>query len=485
MKIHNIRYGFATNSSSSHSIICNAPGMHDDEADGEFGWNYFTAASREAKIRYLAAHFNHWGDQDQQINDMKKTILGLTDEQVEEYRDDSVDHQSNLGFSKSYHVDDDFESFVTAIKDFILKDDVVILGGNDNDDYDLPIPDGGQVFEGLDRFTDMGYGNQMIVKKEGDYFTLFNSQTGFKVRTSFADAPRWEKSHSPELVDLKITQKCNFGCEFCYQGSTKDGQHAPLDRIKHIIDVLAASKVFEIAIGGGEPTEHPEFAEILRYCRSKNIIPNFTTFTTAWINNDEIMDAVKEYCGGVGISIHDAKQLNKVGKIKEAFKTKYGYGGPMFMAQHVVGSAPVSDLYQIIERCLADNVQLLLLGFKTTGFGAKGPDYDVTPDELVTLIQLMKDDNLVSKRYWYNHERARPHIPPTLSIDTQMIDLYRNALEQCSINPDFLSSPEGKFSCYWDAVDDKIAKSSYCGPTEFVDAPNCSIEEFLEIYSRF
>lgn len=485
MKVHNIRYGFATNSSSSHSIICNAPGMSDNDVDGEFGWGYFTAASPESKIRYLAAHFNYWGDTDPSINQLKKDIFGLTDDQISEYAGDGVDHQSNFGFSKSYQIDNEYIALVTAIKDFVLKDDVVVFGGNDNDDYDIDLPPGGKTVDMFDRLTDLGSGNHMLVKKEGDYFTIFNSLTGFKIRTSFVDAPEWTKSYSPELVDLKITQKCNFGCAFCYQGSTKDGQHAPLDRIKKIIDTLAAAKVFEIAIGGGEPTEHPDFAEILRYCVSKKVIPNFTTFTTAWTSNDEIMDAVNECCGGVGVSIHDAKQLNKVSKIKEAFKAKHKFGGPIFMAQHVVGSASVSDLYQIIERCLTDNVQLLLLGFKTTGFGSKGPDFDVSPEELVTLIQLMKDDNMVAQKYWFNHERSRSHIPPTLSIDTQMIDLYRNALDQCSINPEFLSSPEGKFSCYWDAVDNKVAKSSYCGPTEFVAAPNGTLEEFLDIYSRF
>ena len=47
--IHNLRLGLATNSSSSHSLIFLAkkyPVKDHDINDGEFGWNFFTAASR-------------------------------------------------------------------------------------------------------------------------------------------------------------------------------------------------------------------------------------------------------------------------------------------------------------------------------------------------------------------------------------------------------------------------------------------------------
>jgi hypothetical protein len=43
MKIHNVRMGFATNSSSTHSIIFmpNKFGIVDELADEDFGWQYF------------------------------------------------------------------------------------------------------------------------------------------------------------------------------------------------------------------------------------------------------------------------------------------------------------------------------------------------------------------------------------------------------------------------------------------------------------
>lgn len=484
MKLHNVRYGFATNSSSSHSIVVNATGLVDNDVYGDFGWNYFTAVSKEAKLRWLSAHFNNWSGQDQS-NELKKEIFNFSDDQILEYQDDTVDHQSNFGFGTSYIIDDDFKKFMADFVEFISKDDVVVFGGNDNDEYEPSLPPGSQDFRKFDRLLDPSMSDRFAIKAEGDYYTLFNKSSGFKTRVSFGDLPNWEKSTSPELVDLKITDKCNFGCEFCYQGSTKNGKHAPLDRIKKIIDSMAESKVFEVAIGGGEPTDHPDFSEILRYCDSKDMIPNFTTFTDKWINNEDIFDAVMETCGGIGVSVHNVKQLSKIEKIKEAFDAVNRFGSPKIMAQHVVGSAPVSELFEIMNHCIKNHMHLLLLGFKNTGFGTAGPEFEVTPDELVTLIQIMKESHEQRWMAWNNTLSSRPFVPVSLSIDTQMIDLYRKALEDCSIDPLLLASPEGKFSCYWDAVENKIAKSSYCDKDEYYEVLTGDKNEFLEIYSRF
>ena len=54
MKIHNIRMGLATNSSSTHSLIFMHPGVQlatDEYSD--FGWGNFTAADIESKENYL------------------------------------------------------------------------------------------------------------------------------------------------------------------------------------------------------------------------------------------------------------------------------------------------------------------------------------------------------------------------------------------------------------------------------------------------
>lgn len=481
MQIYSVRYGFATNSSSSHSIVIGCEQMFDTDVDGDFGWNNFVAASPEAKLRWLAAHFNGYGNdlfKEDEVADLKKELFGFTDDQIIQYKDDYVDHQSNF-YLGNFIIDDDFKDFMADFKSYIIQPNITVYGGNDNDDNDFG-PTHLPKFDKLS--TDMGSNVKMVVKKEGDFYSIFNAETGFKIRLSFSDNPVWEKARSPELVDLKISDYCPYGCTFCYQGSTKDGKHAPLDRIKSIIDSLAETKVFEVAIGGGEPTEHPDFIEILEYCTSKNIVPNFTTFSTKWLNDDEMVKAVTTHCKGIGVSVHNAKSVDKVKKIKDVIHAqRYDVA---IMAQHVIGTASSSDLHAVVDACITNHTQLLLLGFKKTGFGEQGPEFDIEPKELGTIIQLMRGE-AKNNYMWFNKNNPRTYVPVSLSIDTQIISLYKEVLEECSINPVLLSSPEGKFSCYWDAVDNRIAKSSYCDQDEYYDVKEATTDEFKLIFSRF
>ena len=53
MRIHNVRLGFATNSSSTHSLIF-LPKAQDNYNEGGFGWDNFTLASKEANLDFVA-----------------------------------------------------------------------------------------------------------------------------------------------------------------------------------------------------------------------------------------------------------------------------------------------------------------------------------------------------------------------------------------------------------------------------------------------
>lgn len=111
-------------------------------------------------------------------------------------------------------------------------------------------------------------------------------------------------SPSPETIDVAITQKCGFGCSFCYQSSTPDQAHAPMELIENILTAFVEPP-YQIAYGGGSPTTHPEFATILRLTRESNIVPNYTT-EGAYISK-EIIEATNKYCGGVSMTFHSWK----------------------------------------------------------------------------------------------------------------------------------------------------------------------------------
>jgi len=70
---------------------------------------------------------------------------------------------------------------------------------------------------------------------------------------------------------LQITSKCNMDCMHCCYACNMRGRHMPLDRVKKAITMMKRLSDDEscICLGGGEPTLHPNFFEILKICMKK------------------------------------------------------------------------------------------------------------------------------------------------------------------------------------------------------------------------
>lgn len=119
----------------------------------------------------------------------------------------------------------------------------------------------------------------------------------------------------PEFYDVKITNKCLGKCGYCYMNS--------LPNVSHFDDIVGKTdrffgamtpneRPFQVAIGGGEPTGHPEFIPLLKKFDELGIVPNYTT-NGMFFDDDvefrgkhiaDILIATKKYCGGVAISCH-------------------------------------------------------------------------------------------------------------------------------------------------------------------------------------
>jgi hypothetical protein len=72
---------------------------------------------------------------------------------------------------------------------------------------------------------------------------------------------------------VEVTSSCNLRCPMCYAGSGPGGAHLSLEECKKSIDRLVevegGAEVLQLS--GGEPTVHPEFAEILAYACAQRI----------------------------------------------------------------------------------------------------------------------------------------------------------------------------------------------------------------------
>jgi 7,8-dihydro-6-hydroxymethylpterin dimethyltransferase len=72
---------------------------------------------------------------------------------------------------------------------------------------------------------------------------------------------------------VEITSSCNLSCPMCYASSGPGGKHLSLAdcrrQIDRLVEVEGRAEVCQLS--GGEPTVHPQFAEVLEYALSREI----------------------------------------------------------------------------------------------------------------------------------------------------------------------------------------------------------------------
>lgn len=502
IEILNIRLGFATNSSSSHSIVLIGDEYYSefrgaaamprlcprwcpsDEGLGwvseeigkyEFGWDTFTLASPESKKKYLAVTIAH------NLDGLPEPIVRTTlanvvgDEIAGEipvprsgryYDPDAgrayIDHQSILvlprQFGATQHLD---LEFAEAFRDFLLNERVAILGGHDNGDGSHPLYlHTSGVFKGLPK-EDIS--NEWVCRRDpvNGIWTLFSMRTGTKIRfrldpesESYDPSDVYELSKNPvrpsvpELVDMKITDFCDLGCDYCYMGSTENGEHADMWIVRSYLEVLAELKVFEVSLGGGEPTSHPEFDRVLSDARGCGIVPNFTTRTLRWGKDKNILSAVREFAGGFALTVRSAEEVRRLAKFRDEILSPSTTSVNVHL---VMGTLTQKRYESILQACAETDIRPTLLGFKSTG---RGQDFTPTPYPwaLSRWLQL----------------RATNQAPHLVAFDTLMIQQFEDELKKYYAKPSSYEVDDGFSSCYIDAVSGMIGPTSY-HPEKMID----------------
>jgi MoaA/NifB/PqqE/SkfB family radical SAM enzyme len=140
---------------------------------------------------------------------------------------------------------------------------------------------------------------------------MADPMTGLTLRwgATMKDNPEW--APVPELADISISNHCTKGCSFCYRNSKPNREFMSLEDYCFALDSLAHAElggVFQVALGGGEPLEHPQFLEIIDATVERGIVPNFTT--NGLHLTDCICQRIKNKVGAVAISISKMDELN-------------------------------------------------------------------------------------------------------------------------------------------------------------------------------
>lgn len=255
---------------------------------------------------------------------------------------------------------------------------------------------------------------------------------GTKVRRFNGDA----RPEFAESVDLKITDHCDAGCPWCHEKSTRRGIHAPVERVLEIIGGFCPGA--ELAIGGGNPLDHPHLTEILLEARRHGLFPNLTV-NSVHAHRGEAVHAIKLFrelgcLFGLGVSYR---------------KDEWASVG----ASGVLDSNTVLHLIAGIDsrddfvRTLRDGQKkFLILGYKRFGFGAKCDEESI-------------EGNLARLRYWLPSMLSQPGV--IVSFDNLAINqLWVRSLLGEEVWRQSYMGDDGTFTFYIDAVRDEFAVSS-------------------------
>lgn len=475
--INNVRFGFATNSSSTHSVIFNNNyAKFNDKDTGSFGWEFFTLVSSHSKKEYI---FSLLMQNLHYKTDLPDSIIKIITQnwcEVNEVEVDGIDHQSIIMLPKDQKTNFMSKEFFDEFKKFILTDGIIICGGNDNTEYEHHLV-GHTESKTIEIPMSFEDSSDVYCRYDDKYnfWTLFNKDNGNKVRFAFTenDIKNYtiNKSSTPELVDIKITDFCTANCAYCYQNSTANGKHCKDDDIYKLANALSEMNVFEVAIGGGEPTSHPKFAGILYTFKHKNIIANFTTKSLDWLRDSEIRDSILSNIGSFAYSVNNEKQVRVLGEICNSI-----YMHHVIPTIHVViGTVNDNTLREILETARFYEFSVTLLGFKTTGRGSeflKNHSRSInSTDWLKVISELINDHNC-----------------PRIGIDTCLVQQYQKELEENNIPEYAYTVHEGKFSCYIDAVNNKMGPSSFCPENEMSDIEfnyNTLKNSIIDLYQTY
>lgn len=266
----------------------------------------------------------------------------------------------------------------------------------------------------------------------GNYDVYVDLDTGTKIRKNELD--NLTPSH-PESMDIKITNRCKHGCVMCHENSTKDGLHGDILNAKFIETLLPYT---ELAIGGGNPLEHPDLELFLRKCKLLKLIPSMTVHQDDFMNNLEFLRMLRneELIWGIGVSVSYVTD--------ELIEALHEF--PNAVCHIIAGIATET----VINKLANNNLKVLILGYKVFRRGEALYERDSTNIDF--LIQYMYDvlPDMVNNG-WFN----------TVSFDNLAIEqLNPSRLLTKEQYDEFYMGDDGSHTMYVDLVNNEFAVSS-------------------------
>jgi MoaA/NifB/PqqE/SkfB family radical SAM enzyme len=87
-------------------------------------------------------------------------------------------------------------------------------------------------------------------------------------------------------IGIELNNVCNFRCTHCLRDFSQDARHLPLELIERVLREAKVYRVSHLAFTGGEPTLHPQLAQILQTADglgyTYHVVTNGSTLPRVW-----------------------------------------------------------------------------------------------------------------------------------------------------------------------------------------------------------
>ncbi len=288
---------------------------------------------------------------------------------------------------------------------------------------------------------------------EDNYKAIFFD--GKTLRFKFKQEREIPELTYPEFYDVKITNYCEGNCPWCYQDSLKTEKHdrTILEKFyKFFHRMTENERPFQIAIGGGEPTSHPDFCSLLALSKDVlNIVPNYTTngmFVDEYYCED-ILGYTYDYCGGVAISAHPHLERyweRAIAMLKKDFKLNI----------HVIISdrSSINFLMELYTKYRDIVEYFVLLPYEGVG---RAKQKDIDHELLFNTIKGMKDNsqfsyganfyNELKKHDWLDISLYEPEIFSKY-LDLTTMKLYKSSFNLSEVDFPYQVGKRGSGAMY-------------------------------------
>lgn len=266
------------------------------------------------------------------------------------------------------------------------------------------------------------------VYKNGNYSVKILSD-GTKIRETEED--EFIPSFA-ENCDMKITDKCDGGCPFCYEGCTPNGKHGDILNYK-FLDTL--HPYTELAINGNDMS-HPDLVLFLMRLKDKKVIANLTVNQIHFERHQDLIRKLvdEKLIYGLGISLKEPTE-DFISLVKTY---------PNAVIHVINGILSASD----VEKLSDNNLKMLILGYKQLRRGEDWYDKD--------------HENIIAKQMWLkeNLDKMLSHFE-VISFDNLAItQLDVKRLMSDEDWEEFYMGDDGGFTFYIDMVDGTFGKNS-------------------------